>query len=349
MSGFSTDFQLVGSKNVTVIAGRQRILFDPQKPPRNPASRQSVACVSHAHSDHTAAFASSIDKYATKVTLDIHQALGGKTPKSQPVNLGDRISLSDGVDLHVHPAGHMLGACQFAVEWNGRRLVYTGDFNPSSTLITEGAKPIPCDILLIEATYGRPDAVFPPRESVYAEIAEWTSSSLKSGKIPAFQVYAKGKAQELICILNKYLVVPVVVDSTVAKVSDVYVQHGVPLKYTAADTSTGKEKIRKGGFVYISSKKFNRRLFPSGHRFVRARATGWSKIFPMKSVDKAFTLSAHADFQQLLDYVGEAEPEAVFLTCGDTTTFRAVLKKIGVKIVNAGRGTKQQMRLSDFI
>jgi Cft2 family RNA processing exonuclease len=349
VSGFPADFRLVGSKNVAVIAGKQRILFDPNKPPKITASRQSVACVSHAHSDHTAAFASSIDKYATKVTLDIHQALGGQTRKSQPIRLGDIVKLSDGVDLHVHPAGHMLGAAQFSVEWNGRRLTYTGDFNLSSTLITEGAKPIPCDLLLIEATYGRPDAVFPPRESVYAEIVEWTSRSLKSGKIPAFQVYAKGKAQELIRVLNEYLTVPVVVDTTVEKVSAVYVQHGVPLDYSGENTSAGREIIKQGGYVYISSKQFKRRGFPSSHRFVRARATGWAKIFPMKKVDKAFILSAHADFQQLLQYVKEAKPEAVFLTCGDTTTFRAVLEKLKVKIVNVGSGINQQLRLSDFV
>ncbi|MFX1474573.1 MAG: MBL fold metallo-hydrolase RNA specificity domain-containing protein [Promethearchaeota archaeon] len=349
MSRFATDFQLVGSKNIAVIAGVQRILFDPLKPPRHVSTQQSVACVSHAHSDHTAAFASSIEKYATQITLDIHQALGGQTRKSQPVKLGGKIRLSEGVDLHVHSAGHMLGAAQFEVEWNGRRLVYTGDLNLSSTLITKGAQPIPCDILLIEATYGRPDAIFPPRESVCAEIVEWTSCSLKSKKIPAFQVYAKGKAQELLRILNMYLTVPVVVDTTVAKVNEVYVRHGVPLEYTAANTVEGRELIRQGDYVYISPQRFNRRFFPAGHRFVRAKATGWAQIFPMKSVDKAFVLSAHADFQQLLRYVEEAKPEAVFLVNGETTTFYAVLEKLGVKTVKPGRGTKLQMRLSDFI
>ncbi len=327
----------------------QRILFDPSKAPKYLESQQSIACVSHAHSDHTAAFASSIEKYATEVTLDIHQALGGQTRKSKPVKLGDKIRISEGIDLHVHTAGHMLGAAQFVVEWNDRRLVYTGDLNLSSTLITEGAKPIPCDILLIEATYGRPDAIFPPREEVYSEIIEWTSCSLKSKKIPVFQVYAKGKAQELIRILNTYLTVPVVVDSTVAKVSDVYVRHGVPLEYITADTAAGREIMRRGDYVYLSPKRFNRRLFPSDQQFVQAKATGWARIFPMKNVDKAFILSAHADFQQLLHYVEKAKPEAVFLTCGDTTTFRVVLEKLKIKMVNAGRGVKQQKRLSDFI
>jgi Cft2 family RNA processing exonuclease len=348
VSGVSADFRLVGSKTVVVIAGKQHILFDPPKAPRRQA-QPSVACVSHAHSDHIAAFASPISKLATQVTLDIHHALGGQIRKSQPVELGEEISLSDGTDLHIHPAGHMLGAAQFAVEWNGRRLVYTGDFNLSSTLTTEGAKPISCDILLIEATYGRPDAVFPPRESVYTEIAEWTSSSLKSKKIPTFQVYTKGKAQELICVLNKYISVPVVVDPAIAKVSDVYVRHGVPLEYIAANTSAGREIIRQGDYVYISSKPFNRRLFPAGQRFLRAKATGWAKIFPMKNVDKAFTLSAHADFPQLIRYVEEAKPEAVLLTCGDTTTFSAVLEKLKVKLIKPGRGVRQQLRLSDFV
>jgi Cft2 family RNA processing exonuclease len=241
----------------------------------------------------------------------------------------------------------MLGAAQFVTEWNASRLVYTGDFNLAPTLLTEGATPQPCDVLLMEATYGRPGAVFPPREAVYAEIVEWTSHVLKAKKIPTFQVYAVGKAQEIIRLINTYLTVPVVVDGPVRKVSDVYRRHHVPLEYFAAQTKAGRETIRQGNYVYVTSHRFDRQELPQNQRFLRAAATGWAHFYPIGTVDKAFVLSAHADFSELVRYVREANPKGVYVTCGDRATFGAVLEKLKVKHLVPERN--RQLELPDFV
>ncbi|MFX1563081.1 MAG: MBL fold metallo-hydrolase [Promethearchaeota archaeon] len=347
MSDSLTDFELLGHKDIIIAAGQKRLLFDPIKIPRYFQKDRSIICVSHAHSDHTAGLRSSITKFATPETLDIYKALGGRTTRVRPINTGDTIQLSDDVTLTALHAGHMLGAVQFAIERNNTRLVYTGDFNLNPMLTTEKAKCHPCDILLIEATYGRPQALFPPLEKVYAEIVEWISHELKKSKIPAFQVYATGKAQEIIRLINKFLTIPVIVDSKIAKVSGVYRNHNIPLEYHSANSKIGREIIRDGGFVYLSSRRISKQQLPFHQRIVRAVATGWAQIFPMKNADKAFVLSAHADFQQLLQYVHEAKPKAVYLTHGDTITFGAVLDKLKIKRVIPHE--RKQLRLSDFL
>ncbi len=342
-----SNFELLGHKDIIIAAGQRRFLFDPIKIPQHLSKDKSIICVSHAHSDHTASLCSSIAKYVTPVTLDIYKALGGQTIRANTINLGDTIQLTDDLTLTAFSAGHMLGAAQFAIERNGTRLVYTGDFNLNPMLTASEAESQLCDILLIEATYGRPEAKFPPREQVYSEIVEWISHELKKSKIPTFQVYATGKAQEIICLINKYLTVPVIVDPNIAKVSEVYRSHNVPLEYYPINSKTGKEIIRDGGFVYLSSHRVNRQQIPFHHRIIRAVATGWAKIFPMKNVDKAFVLSAHADFHQLIKYVQEAKPKAVYLTHGDTITFGAILDKLHIKQVKPY--LRKQLHLSDFL
>jgi Cft2 family RNA processing exonuclease len=199
----------------------------------------------------------------------------------------------------------------------------------------------------MEATYGRPGAVFPPREAVYAEIVEWTSQVLKAKKIPTFQVYAVGKAQEIIRLINSYLTVPVVVDGAVGKVSDVYRRHQVSLDYWAAQTKVGRETIRQGSYVYVTSRRFDRQKLPANQRFLRAAATGWAHFYQIRTVDKAFVLSAHADFPELVRYVQEAKPKGVYLTCGDRTTFGAVLEKLNVRHLLPERN--RQLELFDFL
>lgn len=342
-----SDFKLMSFRNLVIAAGKQRLLFDPTKIHSKWQSTNTIACISHAHSDHIAAFRSGLQKITTPATLDIYKVISRTPRKVQPIVPGKKIPLIDGGSLQIHPAGHMLGAAQFVLERNGARLVYTGDFNLHSSLTAKGAKPIPCDVLLMEATYGRPDAVFPPREQVYSEIAEWTSRQLKTGNIPAFQVYATGKAQEIIRVINTYLTVPVVVDSTIAKVSKIYKQYEIPLEFFSERTEAGQEIMRQGGYVYLSSKIPKHAKTRFGYRYIRAATTGWAKIFQLKKVDKSFVLSAHADFHQLVQYVETAQPRAVYLTCGDTVTFGAVLDKMNVKQLVPQQ--RRQLELSDFL
>ncbi|MFX1510022.1 MAG: MBL fold metallo-hydrolase [Promethearchaeota archaeon] len=341
------DFQVIKSRSIAIRAGDQRLLFDPIKVLNRWRSPKTTICISHAHADHITGFKTNIRKIVTPQTLEIYKSLAGKPSHVHTIQPNQLYSFDDGVSIKLEPAGHMLGAVQFVVEKNGTRLVYTGDFNMQPTMTAEGANPIPCDVLLMEATYGRPDAVFPPREQVYGEIAEWISQELKQRKVPVFRVYATGKAQEIIRIINTFLTVPVIVEPTIAKISQVYQQNAIPLNFFSEKSREGREIIRQGGFAYLTSDSAPITKSRFAHPVSRAVATGWAKIFPMKKFDKSFVLSAHADFHQLVDYVKKAQPRAVHLTCGNTVTFGAVLEKLNVKQVEPKH--RKQLELSDFL
>ncbi|MBI5051580.1 hypothetical protein HZC08_02360, partial [Candidatus Micrarchaeota archaeon] len=139
-----------------------------------------VSFVSHAHSDHLNGLKNK--KQKKLILSDETFELAGL--------FGEKISLNS---VKTFPAGHILGAQQIRVEEDDQVTVYTGDICTHNTVITKGAEILPCDRLILDATYGHPDYKFPPYEEVCAEIAKWFKSTLDSGQNAIIGAYELGK------------------------------------------------------------------------------------------------------------------------------------------------------------
>ncbi|RWF22736.1 MAG: DNA ligase-associated DEXH box helicase, partial [Mesorhizobium sp.] len=85
------------------------------------------ALITHGHSDHARSGHRSV--LATQETLDIMALRYGEdfAGKKQAAVLGETIDLN-GVSVTFHPAGHVLGSAQIAVEHRGIRIVASGDY-----------------------------------------------------------------------------------------------------------------------------------------------------------------------------------------------------------------------------
>ena len=85
--------------------------------------------------------------------------------------------------MTLYPAGHCLGSAQALVESKetGERLLYTGDIKSRTSPTNEPLEVVPCDTLVIEATYGKPEYVFPPQQ----QVLETAFKTLESGLEPA--------------------------------------------------------------------------------------------------------------------------------------------------------------------
>lgn len=61
-----------------------------------------------------------------------------------------------GIRIKSYYAGHVLGACMFLMEYNGIKVVYTGDFNSNADRHLGAAwiEKIYPDLLITESTYG---------------------------------------------------------------------------------------------------------------------------------------------------------------------------------------------------
>ncbi len=93
----------------------------------DPTRPVDKALITHGHSDHARAGHGAV--LATQETLDLMRLRYGENfaGSTQAVSYGETVRL-DGVRVTFHPAGHVLGSAQIAVEANGLRIVASGDY-----------------------------------------------------------------------------------------------------------------------------------------------------------------------------------------------------------------------------
>lgn len=298
------------------------ILFDS-------AEGGGVRCVSHAHMDH-AGEASGLN-VMTRETHRIFAARRVHYRRFISSPLGVRIEVQPGVSLTASNSGHMLGASMFRIEADGLTALYTGDMNTYDTILQGGAEPVESDILVIDATYGSPVYKFPERERVYGEIVGWVSRTLRNGEIPAFKVYAAGKAQEIIALINKSLEAPVVASPQVFSVSKVYREKYPWISFLSVRGREGREAMRDGA-VYVSS--WVDFTSWAGRRVRWAEATGWVLVRRLPEMDAHFALSNHSDFQGLLSYVMSSGCRRVLTVYGYSGILAKHLRASGVRAVS---------------
>lgn len=275
---------------------KTKIVLDPVK---SNLEKDVKIFITHAHADHTNGFSSSSAKYSTGETKDIYQAVTGKKVTNfQTLFLNQPIEFEDITVTGIN-AGHMLGSTQYKITTPEQTILYTGDINCTDTLITEKAESIECDTAIIEATYGNPFYIFPNRERVYAGIVKWLAEIAKKGRFPFFQVYAAGKAQEIIRLINLYTTLPVLTNHKVAAANKIYNANNTILTFEAADEKSLQLRM-KDPFIYVTSSSSNL----IDNRFERAKATGWL-LSKFNKYNGAFPLSAHADFNQLTEFIKE--------------------------------------------
>ncbi|MCW3980681.1 MAG: MBL fold metallo-hydrolase [Candidatus Bathyarchaeota archaeon] len=277
------------------------VILDPSK------KTDQQVFITHAHGDHCQGFKSSPETYSTHATLDLAQVYAKSRSRNRFVELHKTIDFGE-VNVKAHNSGHILGSAQYEITTPLGNVVYTGDINFRDTLVTQKAEVVPCDLLVIESTYGTP-CYFPSRDYMYERIVKWATSITRKNKIPSFQTDALGNAQELIALLNKSAKIPVVTHPRVSGYSRIYGRFGHRLDFVDAASEEGKEIVDRGECALIAPKSVDLR---GKTGLDVAFVSGWGSRFSGRR--KAFSLSDHSDFYRLLGYVEEAKPKIV-LTC----------------------------------
>lgn len=328
------------ANGIHIDSGGSPILFDPTS--GRPLREDWNVFVTHAHSDHTYGFSTSAKKYATKETLQIHEALRERHVKNASMlKVGDKVRIGDS-EVRVLNAGHMLGSCQFEIATPQFTALYTGDINCVDTLTTHAAETTSCDFLIIEATYGHPSYVFPRRSTMYADIIRWAMTEIENGKIPTFQVYSSGKPQEVARLFNVYTKIPVVCSPIIARASRVHMENGVKLDFLESSTHEGKRALKAGGCVFITTADSDH----APRNASRAVTTGWALRQAFRRFT-SFPLSSHADFEQLLEFVRAVHPKRVYIFTGYADVLSGEIeRRLGIR---AGPlPVISQTRLLDF-
>lgn len=286
-------------------------------------TRSPVAFVSHAHSDHIARHQRVI---ATPETLALMAHRLGPLEQTTPFRYGETLTHED-LHLECFSAGHVFGSAQIRVtRQDGHRVVYTGDVSLEPALTAAPAEVLGCETLVIESTFGHPKYRFPPRATVYDDVAGWARRQLARGVRPILLAYSLGKSQETVRQLAARGL-PICAHPAIHDVGQVYEQLGMPVGARRFEGTFLEGEV--GLFP-----PFRRGDSLSGVKDkALAALTGWA-LEPWgarrSGAEVAFPVSDHADFPSLVTYAQRSGAREIVTLHGFAAELAASLRELGM-------------------
>ncbi|SSC70672.1 unnamed protein product [Ciceribacter sp. T2.26MG-112.2] len=276
------------------------------------------ALITHGHSDHARPGHGKV--LATRQTLDIMRIRCGAEfcGSEQAIDFGERLVLN-GVGISFHPAGHVLGSAQIAVEKDGMRIVVSGDYKRSADPTCTPFEPVACDVFITEATFGLPVFHHPdPTDEIARLLTSLRQFPQRSHLVGA---YALGKAQRVISLLRRSgYDRPIYIHGALSKLCAYYESQGIDLGDLRPPTDDDQNAQDFRGAVIVGPPSaFNDRwarrfadplsVFASGWMMVRQRAK-------QRGVELPLMISDHCDWPELTATITELKPGEVWVTHG---------------------------------
>jgi putative mRNA 3-end processing factor len=281
--------------------------------PTRPVER---ALISHGHSDHARSGHGAV--LATRETLDI-MALrygAGFAGSTQAAGFGEILRIGDAT-VSFHPAGHVLGSAQIAVEGGATRIVASGDYKRRADPTCAGFEPVTCDVFITEATFGLPVFRHPETGGEIRKLLE--SVRLFPERTHIVGAYALGKAQRVMALIREGgHDGPIYVHGALEKLTDYYLDRGVALGDIRKVPADRKEKLAgaivlcpPGSIQDLWSRRFADPVtaFASGWMRVRARAR-------QRGVELPLVISDHGDWDELTETIRETGAGEIWVTHG---------------------------------
>jgi metallo-beta-lactamase family protein len=140
------------------------------------------------------------------------------------------IALGAGVEVRFVPAGHLLGAAQVRIEWEGTSVHFSGDLGRPRDSLMHPPKPFTgADVLVCESTYGNRNH---PQVDPEAELGEVVRRVAARGGVMVVPAFAIGRSQALLLHLARLRqrdaipAVPVFLNSPMAiDATNIYLRH----------------------------------------------------------------------------------------------------------------------------
>jgi putative mRNA 3-end processing factor len=282
----------------------------------DPARAVDRAVITHGHSDHARPGHGAV--LATRETVEIMKIRMGPECAGafDAMPLGETRS-QNGVNIRLAPAGHILGAAQVVIEWQGQRAVVSGDYKRAVDPTCAPFELVPCDVFVTEATFALPVFRHEPAE---LEIARLLSSMARQPeRAHLVGAYGLGKTQRVIKLARQAgYDAPIYLHGALVELCDLYQRLGVDLGDLRPAT-TDKSADFTGALVLCppsaTDDRWSRR-FPDP---VSAFASGWMRIkgrIRQSGVELPLVISDHADWRELLDTIVGTGAEDVWVTHG---------------------------------
>jgi putative mRNA 3-end processing factor len=287
------------------------------------------AVITHAHSDHA--------RWGSRAYLTSEPGAGVLRTRMGPdaviraLPYGETIGIN-GVDVSLHPAGHILGSAQVRVASAGEVWVISGDYKTDAGDPTCAAfEPVRCHTFVSEATFALPIYRWDPQAVTFAEINAWWRANQAAGRASLLLGYALGKAQRLLAGVDPSIG-PIFCHGAVERLNHDYRAQGVALPPTrySGDAARGFDWSQA---LIVAP--------PSAHGTTWSRrfgdlsaafASGWMRIRGTRrrrAVDRGFVVSDHADWPGLLAAIAATGAERVWVTHGYTAVLARWLEDQG--------------------
>jgi Cft2 family RNA processing exonuclease len=283
-------------------------------------SDSSYRVQTHAHSDHTKKFASSLIHtiVATTPTLEIlsHQnniPMLMERPHVHNIGVNDFIEFED-CKIQFKDAMHMIGSVQVAIEYtNGDCIGYSGDFSAHAI-----NNPINVDYLLVDSTYGHPESV----RNFTQDQASQVLIDLIGDNFRLAPIYLKANMgtlqKSLSKINNAFHFLPILITKKELELFNIYNKNGYTLNNLHIDNPLKEDIINikdENKYIKIYSDISELPSDTSDHISIRL-----SSIFHRNSgiltkhSDNHYTvsISEHADFNETIEYIKNVNPKFVY-------------------------------------
>ncbi|MEP7239651.1 MAG: ligase-associated DNA damage response exonuclease [Devosia sp.] len=285
------------------------IFIDPPQP-------RARAIITHGHADHARSGHGAV--LATPDTIAIMKTRYGDDAAGRWDELPfGETRVIDGVSISLHPAGHILGSAQVLLEYQGQRIVVTGDYKRLEDRTAQHFELIRCDLLVTEATFGLPVFQHPAPADEIARLLR--SVAALPDRAHVIGCYALGKAQRVISLLRQSgYDAPIYLHGAMLRLCDLYVERGIPLGDLRPSLDVPKAEL--AGQIVVAppgaiKDRWSRRL-PDP---VLAVASGWMSVKQrarQAGVELPLVISDHADWNELRQTISDTGASTIWVTHG---------------------------------
>lgn len=275
-----------------------------------------TALVTHGHADH--ARSGHARAIATAETLAIMRVRYGQehAAMQQALAYGEVVQ-HNGVEISLHPAGHILGSAQARLAYGGSSIVFSGDYKRAPDPTCAPFQPVPCDVFVTEATFALPVFTHPPLEQEIDKLLQ--SVRLFPERCHLIGAYALGKCQRIIMELRRagygdtiYL------HGAMVKLCQLYEELGValgPLEQVTAENA----KTLAGKIVLAPPSALDDRWSRKLPDALTIVASGWMRIrarAKQRGVEMPLVISDHADWNELTQTLEDVGASEIWVTHG---------------------------------
>ncbi len=293
--------------------------------PWRPVAR---AVITHAHSDH-ARFGSDVYVCHRDTAPILRKRLGDVAIEAAPY---DEILTRNGVEMSLHPAGHVLGSAQIRVAHRGEVWVVSGDYKLESDDVSAPFEPQRCHAFITESTFGLPIYRWRTQAEITASIDAWWRDNAASGRASVLYAYALGKAQRVLAHIDA-TIGPIVCHGAIEPLNALTREAGVALPPTRTVGEIDNKAEFARAFILAPPSAAASPWLKRFGDYSDALASGWMQLRGnrrRRGLDRGFVLSDHADWPGLLAAIEATGAERIFATHGSVGPLTRYLQEKGL-------------------